>query len=166
MPLRCSGDSWVFSTPAFAGLNLRLLWWSICSYSDGFCSIIVHYWERGLAGFMVRRWNGITIGSFNHRSTFGSVESKLKLCCFPSFSPRPFFQFSKGDGNYTAECTFRPERVKVLLLESLTGREALKSQTGHVSDKTEHVSWPSELNINAPTSPQTKRTLTLCWFNP
>lgn len=77
MPLRCSGGGWVFSTPAFAVHNLRLLWWSICSYSDGFCSIIVHYWEGGLTEFMVYRWNGITIGSFNHRSPFGSKESNL-----------------------------------------------------------------------------------------
>lgn len=90
MPLRCSGGGWVFSTPAFAGHNLRLLWWSICSYSDGFCSIIVHYWERGLTEFMVHRWNGITIGSFNHRSTFGSTESNL------NWSSVVFFPFHPG----------------------------------------------------------------------
>lgn len=46
LPLRRSGGGWVFSARAFAGHNLWPLWWSISSYSDGFCSIIVHYGER------------------------------------------------------------------------------------------------------------------------
>lgn len=56
MPPRHSGGGCTFSPRVFTGHNLWPLWWSISSYSDGFCSIIAHYGERWLHNHARNDW--------------------------------------------------------------------------------------------------------------
>lgn len=88
MPLTHSGGDWIFT--AFMGHNLWPLWWSISSYSDGFCSIIVHYGERWPHSHARNDWfqqHCITV-KFSPDAERSQKRCKIKFCCF--------WQFIKG----------------------------------------------------------------------